>query len=187
VLNLRGCRTRGQLSGLEHDLSEVALALFAPGTVDSVLQRIVDEATDTIEGCDLAGILLLQGGLVTTSASSDPLLIELHRLQVEFGEGPCLDVAAGEANIYAVDLAVDEPEPSAFAGRKVLVAGDGTERRLAEEVPPERAAHVALWAGSVGDPHGREPHEGLLCIDVGTVLAALEGLDRTRGRPPQPT
>jgi ADP-heptose:LPS heptosyltransferase len=43
--------------------------------------------------------------------------------------------------------------------------------------PPDRVAHVALWAGSVGDPHGRQPDEGLLRIDVGTVLAALERLD----------
>jgi len=49
--------------------------------------------------------------------------------------------------------------------------------------PPDRAAHMALWAGSVGDPHGREPNEGLLRIEVDTVLAALQGLDRARFDP----
>jgi ADP-heptose:LPS heptosyltransferase len=43
--------------------------------------------------------------------------------------------------------------------------------------PPDRVAHVALWAGSAGDPHGRKPDEGLLRIDVGMVLAALARLD----------
>lgn len=39
--------------------------------------------------------------------------------------------------------------------------------------PPDRARHVALWAGSVGDPHGAEPDPGLLRISVDDVLAAL--------------
>ena len=39
--------------------------------------------------------------------------------------------------------------------------------------PPGRAQHVALWAGSVGDPHATEPDRGLLQITVDEVLAAL--------------
>lgn len=42
--------------------------------------------------------------------------------------------------------------------------------------PPDRPAHVALWAGSVGDPHGQQPDAGLLRIEVDAVLAALERL-----------
>jgi hypothetical protein len=122
------------LAGLEHNLAEVALALFAPGTVDRVLQRIVDEATDTVEGCDLAGLLLLRDGRITTSAHSDPLVIELHRLQFEFGHGPCLDVAAGESNAYAADLADNDrwPEfgPAAVAaGVRSVLAYQVTSRR----------------------------------------------------------
>jgi hypothetical protein len=131
-----------QLSGLEHNLSEVALVMFAPGSVDSVLQRIVDEATDAVEGCDLAGILLLQGTLVTTSASSDPLLIELHRLQTEFGEGPCLEVAAGEPNIYAVDLAVDDRWPQ-FGPAAVAT---GVRSVLAYQVASRRSSVLNLYS-----------------------------------------
>lgn len=38
--------------------------------------------------------------------------------------------------------------------------------------PRGPAPHVALWAGGVGDPHADAPHEGLLLITVGRVLAA---------------
>ena len=131
-----------QLDGLERNLAEVALVLFAQGTVDSVLQRIVDEATETIEGCDLAGILLLQDGQVTTSASSDPQLIELHRLQIEFGEGPCLDVAAGEADRYVANLAVDERWP----GFGPAAAAAGIRSVLAYQVTSRRSSALNLYS-----------------------------------------
>jgi ADP-heptose:LPS heptosyltransferase len=38
--------------------------------------------------------------------------------------------------------------------------------------PRGPAPHAALWAGGVGDPHADTPHEGLLLITVGRVLAA---------------
>jgi ADP-heptose:LPS heptosyltransferase len=41
----------------------------------------------------------------------------------------------------------------------------------------ERPWHRALWAGSNGDPHGREPDRGLLRLQVEDVLAALAQLD----------
>lgn len=48
--------------------------------------------------------------------------------------------------------------------------------------PPSRwgprgdGPHVALWAGDKGDPHGGEPHRGLLLITVPRVLEAVEGV-----------
>ena len=44
--------------------------------------------------------------------------------------------------------------------------------------PPDRARHVALWAGSTGDPHAFEPHSGLLEIGVPQVLDALARVER---------
>ncbi|HEY8480445.1 MAG TPA: glycosyltransferase family 9 protein [Spirillospora sp.] len=47
--------------------------------------------------------------------------------------------------------------------------------------PPDRAEHRVLWAGRTGDPHGREPHPGLLEISAGQVVeAAEEALARNR-------
>lgn len=42
--------------------------------------------------------------------------------------------------------------------------------------PPERAEHIALWAGNAGDPHGRETDRGLLTIHADDVSAALHRL-----------
>jgi ADP-heptose:LPS heptosyltransferase len=48
--------------------------------------------------------------------------------------------------------------------------------------PPPGPAHVALWAGSRGDPHGARPDPGLLQIAVDDVLSALHRLPATTGR-----
>lgn len=42
--------------------------------------------------------------------------------------------------------------------------------------PPDRARHVALWAGRTGNPHGRSVDPGLLEIGVPDVLASLDQL-----------
>lgn len=48
--------------------------------------------------------------------------------------------------------------------------------------PADRAQHVALWAGTRGDPNGAVTDPGLLCITVGQVTAALDGLPQASPR-----
>ncbi len=43
--------------------------------------------------------------------------------------------------------------------------------------PPQRARHVALWAGARGDPHADRPAEGLLAITPRQVRDAIERCD----------
>ena len=131
-----------QLGDLEQALSEVALTLFAPGTVDGVLQRIVDQAAATVEGCDLAGLLLVKDGQVTTAAYSDPLVTELDALQVAFGEGPCLDAASTGVTIYALDLD-DDPRWPRF-GPAATAAG--IRSALALEVSTRRSSALNLYS-----------------------------------------
>ena len=131
-----------QLGDLEQALSEVALTLFAPGTVDGVLRRIVDQAAATVEGCDLAGLLLVKDGQVTTAAYSDPLVTELDALQVAFGEGPCLDVASTGVTIYALDLD-DDPRWPRF-GPAATAAG--IRSALALEVSTRRSSALNLYS-----------------------------------------
>ncbi len=93
---------------LEHSLAELAVALFAPGTVAGTLQRIVDLAVAAIEGCDAAGILVVEDELVVTVAATDPLVLDLDLLQFEADEGPGLDAVSEGGAFYAIDLADDE-------------------------------------------------------------------------------
>ncbi len=103
------------------------------------LQRVVDLAVEMIEGCDFAGIFLLDGDVVTTPVHTDPVVIEVDALQHRFGEGPCLDAITNGGALYADDLAGDArwprfgPQATAAGVRTVLaltLPGNGTHGAL---------------------------------------------------------
>jgi hypothetical protein len=94
----------------------IARSLSSDPTVLGTLQRIVDFAVATIEGCDVAAIFLLTGTEVTTPVYSEPLALEADTAQREAGQGPCFDAVTGEAVVYAQDLA-DDPRWPAFGPR----------------------------------------------------------------------
>jgi hypothetical protein len=93
----------------EHPYSEMAIAftetartLFSDTAVGGTLQRIVDFAVVTVEGCDAAGIFLLTQTEVTTPVYSDPVVLEIDSVQYEAGEGPWDDriVIVARYNLY---------------------------------------------------------------------------------------
>ncbi|MHB1487791.1 MAG: GAF and ANTAR domain-containing protein [Acidimicrobiales bacterium] len=92
-------------SELAGNFSETIQALFSAGSTSDTLQRVVDLAVETIDGCDFAGIFVLDGDAVTTPVHTDPVVIEIDALQHRAGEGPCLDAIAEGGAFYADDLA----------------------------------------------------------------------------------
>ncbi len=98
---------------LENDVSRIAVSLFAPGSVDATLQKIVDLAVVAVDGCEAAGIFLIDGEEALTVAASGPLAIAVDQLQIDAGEGPCLDAAHQGAVVYAHDL-IDDPRWPVF-------------------------------------------------------------------------
>jgi hypothetical protein len=95
-------------TALTSDFSQTAQALFSAGDVRATLDHVVALAVATIEGCDCAGVFLVQEDVVTTPVSTDPAVADLNSLQHRTREGPCLDAVAQGATVYAVDLD-DEP------------------------------------------------------------------------------
>jgi GAF domain-containing protein len=81
--------------------------LFSAGSVTDTLARVVEVAITTIEGCDYAGLLLSNGGAVTTPVHTDQVVLEVDALQYEAGQGPCLDAIADRVIVYADDLDTD--------------------------------------------------------------------------------
>jgi hypothetical protein len=100
-----------ELLELELTLSDLALGLFAGGTVQETLQRIVDLAERAVDGCEGAGIFTTLDGVVTTPAASSSLVVAIDQLQLDAGQGPCLDASARGSSVYAVDLLDDERWP----------------------------------------------------------------------------
>jgi len=127
VAEAKGSSTSEDLtSPFTEGFSESARALFSAGSVTETLQRVVEVAVETIEGCDFAGVFLVDGDAVTTAAHTDPLVIDIDSLQHRYGQGPCLDAIASGATLYADDLSDDTrwprfgPEAIALGIRSVL-------------------------------------------------------------------
>jgi hypothetical protein len=127
---------------LESSFSQVALALFAAGTVQGTLQRIVDLAERAVDGCEAAGILLDDNGTVTTAAASSALVEVVDRLQIDAGEGPCLDASTRKSTFYAADLIDDQRWPT--FGPSAVAAG--IRSVLAYSLSANRPSALNLYA-----------------------------------------
>lgn len=92
-------------------MSETARVLFAAGDVTATLERLVALATASIDGCNHAGVFVVEGDRVTAPAATGPVASELDALQQQLGGGPCLDAIADAAVVYAGDLAATTPWP----------------------------------------------------------------------------
>jgi transcriptional regulator with GAF, ATPase, and Fis domain len=93
--------------------AEVARALLAQKDVQQTLQKIVDMAVDTIEGCDYAAVsLLVRGKEVITGAATDDVARRVDDIQYATGEGPCLDAIRHHEVFESGDLAAEGRWPN---------------------------------------------------------------------------
>ncbi len=91
------------------DSSASAIAAIARSpsgepTVVATLQRIVDVAAETIDGCDGAGLLLVSRGKIVAGAWSNELVHEIEKMEYEIGEGPCVDAIWERPTFESSDL-----------------------------------------------------------------------------------
>ncbi|MGW4274542.1 GAF and ANTAR domain-containing protein [Streptomyces seoulensis] len=99
-------------------MASLARELLAKESVDATLAAISGAATELVEGCDEAGILILSGRKVDSLAPTGPLVVDSDRLQERLGEGPCFDAArsrTGERVYRIEDFRQEQPRWPAFA------------------------------------------------------------------------
>ncbi|MGW4873995.1 GAF and ANTAR domain-containing protein [Streptomyces chartreusis] len=99
-------------------MAAMARDLLAQDSVDATLERITASATELVDGCDAAGILVLHDAKVETLAPTHALVTESDLLQQQLGEGPCFDAAHsshGEHIFRISDLTALQQRWPAFA------------------------------------------------------------------------
>jgi transcriptional regulator with GAF, ATPase, and Fis domain len=89
------------------NFSAIARAFFSAGSVPATLASVVELAASTVEGCDYAGLFLIEGNVISTPAFTDPMVVEIDDLQLQTGQGPCLDAVSHRLTFYSTDLARD--------------------------------------------------------------------------------
>jgi len=93
-------------------MASMARDLLAQQSVDATLERITHSATELVERCNAAGILVLHGAEVETLAVTEKLVVDSDRLQGKLGEGPCFDAARtveGERVFRIADFTQEQP------------------------------------------------------------------------------
>jgi transcriptional regulator with GAF, ATPase, and Fis domain len=101
-------------------LASMGRDLLAQDSTDKTLARITASATELVEGCDAAGILVLHGNQVETLAPTHQFAIDSDRLQEQLGEGPCFDAAhtsTGERVFRIPDLTSEQQRWPLYAPR----------------------------------------------------------------------
>jgi len=99
-----------------HDLAkrmaELVRTVARPRSLDDVLAGVTKVAADVIPGVDTAGVLLIgKGGRFETHAGTSDMPRLLDRLQMKFGEGPCVDAAVDELVVRSDDFRIESRWP----------------------------------------------------------------------------
>ncbi|QKV90853.1 GAF and ANTAR domain-containing protein [Streptomyces sp. NA02950] len=100
-------------------VAEMSRTLLAQSSVQSTLDEIVRHAVNLVEGCENAGVLVLENReRVRTLAASSDLVHSSDQAQQDAGEGPCFDAARTLQEAYRIeDLTRDEPRWPRYAPR----------------------------------------------------------------------
>src|SRR5215212_7488228 len=147
-----------------HDLGDLR---YAAGDLDDALRRIVG-ATHQLFAVDGAGLMLIDPDqLLRSVADSDERIGHLEELQVEHGEGPCIDAFDDKELVHAADLTAEKRWPS-FSPAAVE---RGLRAVLASPIPYNQTAVGVVVVFST-EVHPWSP-EGELALVAFTDLAAL--------------
>jgi GAF domain-containing protein len=148
-------------------LRELDELRYAAGNLDDALRRIVD-ATHQLFAVDGAGLMLIDPDqLLRNVADSDRRVDDLEELQIDHGEGPCIDAFDDKELVHAADLGAEKRWPK-FSPAAV---DRGLRAVLASPIPYNQMAIgvVTVFSTKV---HPWSP-EGELALIAFTDLAAL--------------
>ncbi|GAA1625148.1 GAF and ANTAR domain-containing protein [Kribbella alba] len=106
--------------------AQLAVELYDASGMAETVARVLEYAVDAT-GCDCAGVVLVhrEKGLQTAGVT-DQRLAHADRLQLQYGEGPCVPVSRDHPSVLLCDTVVDQrwprwsPRIAEFGLRSVL-------------------------------------------------------------------
>lgn len=94
------------------DFAHIAMALHGADGVGATLDRIAELARATVD-CDMCGVMVVhRGKRVETAAVTDERVRRADELQIEVGEGPCLEAIKDQSVFIIGDTATDTRWPA---------------------------------------------------------------------------
>jgi transcriptional regulator with GAF, ATPase, and Fis domain len=83
---------------------QLSALIYAGADSGSIHQAVVDAAKRLIGGCDRASLLVRTRDRYATAASTDDIARRIDQIELEVGEGPCVDAILDEAYQHDPDL-----------------------------------------------------------------------------------
>ncbi len=99
-------------------MADLVANFEAPVGITSILETVTALAVELIEAVDVADVLLIDGDRYRSLAPTAELAAQLDAVQLDSGQGPCLDAASNELTVLCADLTA-EPRWAAFAAAAV--------------------------------------------------------------------
>ena len=153
--------------------AQIARLLATERTEDELYRRVVALALDTVDGVDHAGVFVLEDGQIRGRAVSDEFVDVIDGLQLECGEGPCLDAMFDPEVTYccASDLSIAVEWP-AFGPRATAA---GLRSVLSVRLFADRPVSLNLY-GRLPAAYGAVDRTKalLLASHAGTALQVVE-------------
>jgi hypothetical protein len=126
--------------------ARAARELYAAPNETDLLRLAVDLAVTLIDGCDHAGISVVQDRQLSTPVAFDDVVRRGDALQYQLREGPCLDAVRGQETVISRNLNEEARWPE-WTPRAVSVLGV--------------KAMMSLWLHISLDPDGADSYGAL--------------------------
>ncbi|MFM6850420.1 MAG: ANTAR domain-containing protein [Terrabacter sp.] len=149
----------------------IAENLYSADSYEAVLHRIAEAAVETVAGCEMASVSLVERGVHRTAAWTADEAAAVDRAQYDAGEGPCLDAVVAPV-VYARSF--PDPRWPALGSRPVeLGACSAASYRLAAAGSPNAPDPAcAATTGSL-NTYSRTPDAfSAEAQQIGLILAA---------------
>ena len=78
--------------------------IYGRAEPEAIYQSVVDAATQLVAGCEHASLMLRRGKGYVSVASTDEIARRIDEIEIEVGEGPCVDAIEEEAYQHDADL-----------------------------------------------------------------------------------
>lgn len=157
---------------LTEALVDLAQSLVSDYDVGDILDRLCDRATDLLPITG-AGVMLLDrskgDAALVTIAASDARIHAIERLQLELGEGPCLQAWRDGEHVIEPDLEANGQQhwPD-FTGR-ALAAGMASVYSFPLRFNEERIGAINLFSEKPGDFTDEHVQTAELLADMATI------------------
>ncbi len=91
-------------SSINEVFRQLSHLIYAGADATSIHEALVTSSKRLVDGCDRASLLLRERDRYRTSASTDDTARRIDQIELEIGEGPCVDAILDEAYQHDPDL-----------------------------------------------------------------------------------